>query len=408
MDLTNLNSFLKFGYFLDYKNSNYSFDFSNINKNKYKDFTEEKLINIGIKLWKNAIRNQFDEKEMNVVPLSGGLDSRAILATLSEITDPSKIYTYTFGSPGTWDFEIGNYIAKIFGTKHFSFDLTKIEYSLDELIDVSKRIDHQTVLFYHHPVWKVDELFSNGKIWSGAIIDVFFGRHYHNHKANGWQNAIINSFKENIFGGKIGLSNVPDSILLKYVDYIPELKEKLVLEHVIDLLNRQLKYIAPHVLMKGYEYKLLFTDNDLVNFANSVSNYLNEEQYLYKKMFISAFPKVFMLPTTGNHGAALTASSTVVKLTRLINKCRMGINSIIPIFINRRINYLDFNSGIRYRRDIHTIVYDSISDLDNRNIINWINIKKIWKQHIEKKGNFAKELLLLASLEIHLKAGKRI
>ena len=114
MDATNLNSFLKFGYFLDYKNSNYSFDFSNINKNKYKDFTEEKLINIGIKLWKNAIRNQFDEKEMNVVPLSGGLDSRAILATLSEITDPSKIYTYTFGSPGTWDFEIGNYIAKIF------------------------------------------------------------------------------------------------------------------------------------------------------------------------------------------------------------------------------------------------------------------------------------------------------
>ena len=34
MNNINLNSFLKFGYFLDYENPNYKIDFSGINKEK--------------------------------------------------------------------------------------------------------------------------------------------------------------------------------------------------------------------------------------------------------------------------------------------------------------------------------------------------------------------------------------
>lgn len=44
-------------------------------------------------------------------------------------------------------------------------------------------------------------------------------------------------------------------------------------------------------------------------------------------------------------------------------------------------------------------------DLKKRGIIDWINIQEIWNQHL-KGFDYTNELILLASLEIHLKAGK--
>ena len=41
MDIINLNSFLEFGYFLDYKFPDYSVDFSRTDKLKYKNVDEE-------------------------------------------------------------------------------------------------------------------------------------------------------------------------------------------------------------------------------------------------------------------------------------------------------------------------------------------------------------------------------
>lgn len=51
-------------------------------------------------------------------------------------------------------------------------------------------------------------------------------------------------------------------------------------------------------------------------------------------------------------------------------------------------------------------IYDNIQDLEHRKIIDWIDINKIWNEHINKNINHSKALLTLASLEIHLKSGK--
>ena len=72
MDIINLNSFLEFGYFLDYKFPDYSVDFSRTDKLKYKNVDEELLIDTGISLWNNAIDKQFVNNEKHVIPLSGG------------------------------------------------------------------------------------------------------------------------------------------------------------------------------------------------------------------------------------------------------------------------------------------------------------------------------------------------
>jgi hypothetical protein len=109
---------------------------------------------------------------------------------------------------------------------------------MDELIDVAKRIDYQTILFLHPPVKEVDDLFGNFNIWSGSIIDVYFGRHTHIKKADNFKEAVLNSFEENTYVTSTYLSNIRQREFFKYIDYNKNAENFLVLEHIIDLLNR--------------------------------------------------------------------------------------------------------------------------------------------------------------------------
>lgn len=406
MNTVNINSFLQFGYFLDYKNPDYTIDFSGTDKSRYEHTPEAELIDTGITLWKKAIEKQFNTHEKHVVPLSGGIDSRAILASLLELTDASNIHTYTFGTPGTLDYEIGNRIARVAGTKHTPCNLMEYAYDLNELIDISKRVDHQTLMFLSPRIAVLDDMFGDWNVWSGIIIDVFFGRHTHTQKANAWEQAILNSFKENTYTKSVNIVNVPEENYFKHIDYDPRVKGTLVLEHVIDLMNRQVKFVAPIVLMKGYKYKLLFTDKALTDFALSINNCLNEDQYFYKEMFLKAYPHLFSFPVKSNCGLPLSAGRFQVYRRRMLNKFKRTTNTLFPLFINPDINYLDFDEAIRNKADLNKIIYECIMDLKQKHIVDWIDIESIWNRHIGGKANHSDALLTLASLEIHLKAGK--
>jgi hypothetical protein len=399
----NLNSFLEFGYFLDYKNQSYKIDLSNTHREEYINSTEEELVDEGIRVWEETINSQFNLNDKHVVPLSGGIDSRAILATLLKFTEAKNIYTFTYGTPGTLDFEIGNQIAKKVGTNHHKLPLTEYSYQLDDLIDISKRVDHQTALFMHGPVDVIDKEFKNSTVWSGAIIDVFFGRHQHNKKANNWNDAILNSFKENQYVKSIKLSNCDYDDYKKLVEYDTRFENDFELEHIIDLMNRQTKYIAPHVLMKGLNYKVLF-NSTLSDFANSVPYKYRENQFLYKKMFMKAYPELFSLRTKSNLGLSLDASSQAIFLKRVQNK----VSRTFGLSKNSGVNYLDFNEKIRTKKDLRDIICSSVIDLKKRDIIDWINIDSILSDHLSGKADFADALIVLASLEIHIKSGLKL
>lgn len=60
-----------------------------------------------------------------LVPLSGGLDSRAILGAVLECKPASDILAVTFGMPGTFDFEIGARLARETGLAHRALDVTR-------------------------------------------------------------------------------------------------------------------------------------------------------------------------------------------------------------------------------------------------------------------------------------------
>lgn len=404
MNAVNLNSFLKFGYFLDYCPPEKYFDLDRLGKSNVLQLPENELVKLGGELWMNAVSKVYSSSDINVVPLSGGFDSRALLGSLLRHTEAKNIQTYTFGTPGTFDFEIGNKIAKRIGTNHFTFDLTQHTYSQDELLDVSTRVNKQTILFHHGPVTLLHRLFGESTIWSGAIIDVFFGRHTHKNKADSVLDAVMNSFEENVYVRSCDLTNVRDELYLPFVNVNNVLDGRFPLEHEIDLLNRQLKFIAPHVLMDGFNYKTML-DEELIGFALSLDQKYLDSQALYKSILFHEFPYLFGFPTKTSYGLPLSSGVALINGAKLVSSLKNRMSKYFSFITNPHLNYIDFNRGIRYRDDLNRLVYRSIMDLKGRNIVPWIDLSSIWSRHIAHKGNHSDALIVLTSLEIHLKNG---
>lgn len=401
MDNKDLNSFLKMGYFLDYKNTQYDFDFSNIDKNKYNSYTGQELINAGSEILLEAITSRYEMGKKHVVPISGGLDSRAVLAGLLECTEAKNIETYTFGTPGTLDFEIGNYVAKKMGTKHYSYPLTEYSYSIEELLDISKRVDHQTVLFHHGPIHTIDKQHEGKVVWSGFLGDILTGDHLpKKNYSDCIEDAYMEYIRKNTYVKSMDLTREGIDFI-GHIDFPNYNKKMITYEEQIDFMNRQLKYIAPHVLIKGYDYKTPFLDADWMEFIMSVDNKFRKNQILYKDILLNLFPSAFVHKTKTNSGLPLKASSFEIYCNRAKNKMKRLTKGK-----NLNINYIDFDHGIRYRDDLNKLVYENVMDLKNRQLLDWVDINKLWKDHINKKGDYSDALIVLTSLEIHLKAGK--
>ncbi len=406
MNSLQINSFLKMGYFLDYKNKTLDFDLHNVDKKRYNGIDETELIEIGTKITQQAIEEHFEKNTDICVPLSGGLDSRAILAGLLKCTQAKKIHTFTFGTPGTLDYEIGCNIAKVFGTKHEVLPMTQHKYNMQELIDTSNCTDNQTVLFSTFPLYKLKELYSNHKIWSGAFAGTPSGNVYTQNSSNSIKGAKTNFINHGYSLVKsIKLTNCNDIELHKLLDLDFIDKEIVTYEEQLHLKFAQLKWIAPHLLIKGFNNCAPFINKDWVAFMLSIDNKYRIDQYLYKKILLKAYPKEFAFKTKSHYyGCRLNAGKINIFLHRSFNKAKETLMQERKNYVKPSTNYINFSDGIRNRKDLNKIIYDNVHDLIGRKIVEWIKIDKIWNDHINCVGDFTDALLALASLEIHLKA----
>jgi asparagine synthetase B (glutamine-hydrolysing) len=403
-NMTDINSFLKLGYFNSYKNNTYQLNYSHIDRIKYFNWQEDDLIELSIALFRKGIEDEFNPNQDHVLPLSGGLDSRALLAGLLELTPAKNIHTYTFGTPGTFDYEIGNYIAARAGTEHINFPLTQYQYSLDELLDISRRVDNQTVLFHHPPVWELDKLFRGCQFWSGYIGDAITGGHLKSTVSQNIIEARRRYLRKYAFVFSAKLTNCQDEELIERIECPCLDQDILNLDEQILYQERVQKLTAPHVLMRGFLYKTPFINNDFMDLMLSVADSHRKGQSLYKKMLCKTYPFLFSLKTKNNYGLPLYANSILTFIKKAELKCKKMCNRVYHTFLDKRINYLDFDSAIRERSDLRSIFAENLMDLEKRGIIDWISINKIWNAHLMKQGYYSDALIVLVSLEIHLKA----
>lgn len=404
LSTTNLNSFLTLGYFLEFRNTEY-IPIPITNPSLYSEIDERELIDIGSKIFLDIFNDEIITNKKHLVPLSGGYDSRAIIGALLKHTNASNIKTFTFGIPGSFDFEIGKELSKYLGIENLEIDLNKQEFSMKMLMNTAKRFNHQTFLFYHPDYDVIKEKFGQCIYWSGFLGGEAAGSHFPIWETEKMHiNFIIEKFlKNNQYVKSKYLASEPLNSLIPLIDGQNITIENFSRYETIDFFNRQTKYIAPHVCPLGFNVIAPYSSKEWLNFICSVPNKNRHDVILYEKILLHTFPELFSFPTKNKYGLPLNSSTYRVLMKKLNYKIqrRLGFDEVIN---NKIRNYFDINSAVRNNDTIKHIMIENINDLTNRNILPWLNPNKILNDHLQSLNNYGDAIQVLASLEIILKS----
>ena len=99
------------------------------------------------RLLKNAVSNRVNNNERIGVNLSGGLDSRAILASVP--VDYKPLHTFTFGQEGCDDIKIAKKVSKIKGAQHHPLLLNAENWLMARINGVWKSDSSCSLLHMH-------------------------------------------------------------------------------------------------------------------------------------------------------------------------------------------------------------------------------------------------------------------
>ena len=408
MNSANLSSFLRLGYFLDYPQAPIRIDISGVRKAEYCQATEEELIREGQRRLTAAVAARFRSGREHCVPLSGGWDSRVILGELLKHTDAARIHTFTFGIPGAWDFELGNAVAAAVGTDHTRFDLTKHTYTRQELLDVSRRSEHQTMLFLHPPLAEVDRRFGHCHLWSGFLGDPLAGSHLPKQPGKTLGQAKRHFLAKNTMTRLPELCDCDPEALGELVAFDAPGHPDVTLEEQLDFRNRQAKFIAPHVLLDGLQFETPFLDPLLINFWLGVPDPLRRGQVLYQKIALRACGELFRVGTTGSYGLPPDRGRWTYWPRRIAARLRRALSQRYTWLVDPMTNYIEFSKAIRERADVRELVGANVRALARRGIVDGIDSEQLWNDHLGKRADNGYALLALCSLEIHLQAGKEL
>jgi asparagine synthetase B (glutamine-hydrolysing) len=410
-----IGAFLHYGYLPQGGGTVSSFPFdidllTSSSSNPYKEYSESHLVEEGAKRLHDALTSAPKRSEKtHVIPLSGGLDSRAILGGLIDAGLTDNIVTVTFGTPGTFDYDIGNAVGQSVEVTHRKINLNDVEVTEELLLETLRNGPEWTFLFdafYNRIVTR--EFGEESVYWSGFMGDPLAGSHLGTGPTTNFEE------EQKVFSKKNKLPNVSvykrssfDPIRVLPDEPLVD-ANKLSYGEQLDFAIRQTQYIRPTVLVPEFEYRTPFLNEQWVKFIVNVPRRYRTGMYLYKKILIKLWPELFKLPTETYSGLPLTAGKHRVIFRQLVEASMSRMKQYIPWLpwpSDRGINYVDFASAIRTRSDFQSVVRSCITNLEQRGVVDWIDINSLWRTHQSGERDLAYPLLLLTALELNLIAG---
>ena len=353
-----------------------------------------------------AVESFFNGSLTHVVPLSGGMDSRIILAALCELTSASNIHTYTFGVPGAYDYDIPNRIAGALGTKHKNFSAHDTKYSIEGLIRAAKASDGNTEVF--HPLVLnrvVDHYGPDAIYWSGFAGDLVGGGFGDKFSAgdNPKQNLIDYEKRGIYFLDDV----ISDEALFPYISSGEKMTDYVSANEACFWENHVERYTGHHIFRNDMVIQAPLIDVNFLKFFFTLSNSQREKKMFFNKAFSSLFPDVFSFPTK-DYGYQYSK----YRFLQALHKAKFYISAtgwrLAPSFFTHPNSaYIDMSHAINERSDVKSCVDELISDLSQRNIIDNDRMFFFLKEHRGRKKNYTKDIINLASLEVILKASEQ-
>jgi hypothetical protein len=251
------------------------------------------------------------DTEPILLPLSGGFDSRLILAFLLEMIPASRIIAYTYGEPGTYDYEIAKRIVKIFGISHLQYPLNLDYFTIPELTQNCLDADGQINFVLEAPIRVYDEVLQHGTLTlSGNLGNRVMGDRIHPEK-----NATLTDkhdifYLENTCKDPHVINMVKNTDLIEDSFYFPiHEPSHLTLAERWNYINPITKYVNYCVYKRRVQTQYIspFADFHLFNFMNALPREWRDDAYFYRDFFIHWYPKYAAIPNSDFRGAPLNA-----------------------------------------------------------------------------------------------------
>ncbi len=317
-------------------------------------------------LFRQAVRRQAGGASLGVL-LSGGLDSRMILAELAQIV-PHPLHTFTWGIPGCDDGRYAREMARHIGSQHHFFEL-RPNFLLNMADNAVRITDGQGNIVNLHALATLEEEAQHAQIiYKGFLGDAMMGfalqppfwadydepTRLKAHLAvyHGQGVITFDPFTEHddLFSAEFK-AKVGTAVLDSLADGMAASGNRsLALQRLyFDLTQR-----VPRMTLNGVEVarhralvRLPFADNDLMQFSTQVPPGLQYERRVARKSFVNAFPKLAQIPLTDT-GLPLVACLREVQIrASRLARWQLYNRGLGPHPDSLRKPYKDYNGWFR-------------------------------------------------------------
>lgn len=356
-----------------------------------------------------------------IVPLSGGWDSRLILAALREKTD--KIVTVTLGCPGQLDYELGARVAEAAQVEHLVVPLDQLSLEWSALRESAQSASwtYMPDAFFLSTAYQqaARNAGEGAKVWSGFLGEALTGGHYRQKSENETPSKAREAFARSQRRVDTTFLPLPTGLPC-YLPPPPEWAAAFGQREWLDFSVRQRGCIAPIVLGKtwqgwradqgtgwgGLQMVAPYADREWATYWLNAPRCLHERQTLYRQMAETRFPELFGLPSKSTWGVSKHQRGLQLFL-RAQHGLRNRMCRHLPSeAIRSRLadNYIDFQWAFRTRDDYISVAEQAIALLKRHEVISWLDLDRIWQQHYRGRHDHAQALQVLLGLAVNLEA----
>lgn len=393
-----IQSYLKLGYFIDFDQDMLPFQVENINPSAYVGVPRAELERLAHEALLQSIERDFNTADDHVVPLSGGYDSRLILAALREFVPADQIHTYTFGEPGSYDYELGTKVAKAAGTRHVTLPLRWSSWHRADLDHNALRSRGQGLLFYMHPTRLLEMMYGGTTMWSGYAGDLVAGSKLHKDPAPSEKVAQQRYLQNRQFIRSVKLGHAENDDFVPYIAGVFTTPDIVSFDEQIMISEGLTKFTAPSVLNDYFKTHTPQFNTPWADFFFSIPSEFRLGQNLMLSGAHRFFPDLFDLPSKNAVGLSPHAPGWQQKLNFYINRVRKLAHQFVPSVSWPNHQYYDYHEAFRTNADMKELVHGLLQEFKRRDQLT-CDIDALWTRHQSRQANLGDVFALIASAE---------